>query len=380
MRLRELFLNENTTPAVKKKLGRAFNHLEDLVFFYGSSGTQEAVDHLKEINKDSSSIRMKWDGSPQIYWGRETKGGPLILTGHNGWSRGVKTSQPHEIYDFIANKSGDPKTPEERAAREAFAHQFSQLYPLFDAATPKNFTGFVYADALFLNTPTPDEHGIYHLHPNPKSKTVYHIVGGKVDGKDIAAAHVMVVGHGIFTTFGASDDEQMPKDDFSEFNTNPELIVLGPYYTPVQAKIDTSAIKQVENDLRAHGEVIDSFLQPIPGVAAFKDYIYKYMNSQAKLRHLHNVGDNFMTWLSESPISATQQQKIRDRAAQFPGALPSIFKLIRDIMSMKNSIIDQLDKNPGEITATNSEGWVRYADSNKQHGHVKLVPRHRWVP
>ena len=34
--------------AVDPKLGRAFNHLEDLVFFYGSAGTVEALEHLKE--------------------------------------------------------------------------------------------------------------------------------------------------------------------------------------------------------------------------------------------------------------------------------------------------------------------------------------------
>lgn len=47
-----------------KKLGRAFNHLEDLVFFYGSKGVQEALTHLRELSTQSGaeSIRMKWDG------------------------------------------------------------------------------------------------------------------------------------------------------------------------------------------------------------------------------------------------------------------------------------------------------------------------------
>lgn len=50
--------------AAPKQLGRAFNHLEDLVFFYGSAGTIEALEHLKDFNTDqgSASIRMKWDG------------------------------------------------------------------------------------------------------------------------------------------------------------------------------------------------------------------------------------------------------------------------------------------------------------------------------
>ena len=70
MRLLELL---DLMEAVDPKLGRAFNHLEDLVFFYGSAGTIEALEHLKDMNTadGSNSVRMKWDGNPQIYWGRE---------------------------------------------------------------------------------------------------------------------------------------------------------------------------------------------------------------------------------------------------------------------------------------------------------------------
>jgi len=42
------FLKE-AEVAAKKKLGRAFNHLEDLVFFHGSNGTLEALAHVREI-------------------------------------------------------------------------------------------------------------------------------------------------------------------------------------------------------------------------------------------------------------------------------------------------------------------------------------------
>ena len=108
------FLREAEEAAVKK-LGRAFNHLEDPVFFHGSRGTMEALEHLKEIatSAGSKTIRMKWDGNPQIYWGRAEKGGPLILAGHNGWSRGAASDNPKDVYDFIVNKSGNPKTPEQ---------------------------------------------------------------------------------------------------------------------------------------------------------------------------------------------------------------------------------------------------------------------------
>lgn len=156
MLLRELFLTEGTKPLPSKKLGRTFNHLEDLVFFYGSNGAKEALEHLKEFNTDagSKSIRMKWDGSPQVYWGREHVNGPLIFAGHNNWLQGIKTSSAKELYEFIVNKSGNPKTAEEVESRKAFAKSFSSLYSTFDAATPKDFVGFVYGDILFFFSAT----------------------------------------------------------------------------------------------------------------------------------------------------------------------------------------------------------------------------------
>jgi hypothetical protein len=239
------FLKEAET-AVVKKLGRAFNHLEDLVFFHGSQGTMEALDHIREIASEAGSktVRMKWDGNPQIYWGREVKNGPLVLAGHNGWSRGAMTASPEEVADFIANQSGSPKTPEEKAQRDAFAQQFADLYPLFDAATPKDFVGFVYADGLFLQTPELDQQGVYNFCPNPKSKTCYHVRADSDLGRRIAQAQVMVVGHAYYPTFGMDDSKQKPMDDFAQFNSNPALIVQGPVYnsTPVSTNSIGNAV------------------------------------------------------------------------------------------------------------------------------------------
>ena len=107
MRLRELFLYEaKAKPAgdddSMEKYGRPFNHPEHLVFFKGAAGTLEALNHFKEIASEKegkTTVRRKWDGNPQVYWGRETKGGPLVLAGHNQWSKGVKSESPHDVYD-----------------------------------------------------------------------------------------------------------------------------------------------------------------------------------------------------------------------------------------------------------------------------------------
>jgi len=324
---------------------------------------------------------MKWDGNPQIYWGRERKGGPLILAGHNGWSRGAASDNPKDVYDFIVNKSGSPKTPEQAKERRAFGKQFASLYPLFDAATPKNFAGFVYADGLFLQQPQIDEQGVYTFCPNPNSQTCYHVKADSPLGQQISNAQVMVVGHAYFPEFGMDDSAQKPMDDFSMFNTNPALIVQGPVYNSNPVSLDTSAIDSVEQYLSQHSAAIDGFLQGTTGLGDLKNILYTYVNQTAKAKQLDNLGaQNFLAWLKSSKVSEPKQTKIEQLAQQYARALEAIFGLVGRIMDLKDTVIAQVEQGQGEIWDTHGEGRVRYAGPEKQFGNVKLVPRKRWTP
>jgi hypothetical protein len=375
VRLRELFLQEAEAPA--KKLGRAFNHLEDLVFFHGSAGTIEALEHIKDIGKDASEIRGKWDGNPQIYWGREKKNGPLILGGHNGWSRGVKTSNPEQIYDFIVNKSGNPRNEQEEHERQEFGTRFSNLYDVFDAATPKNFVGFVYADGLFLSRPPVDKDGHYHFQPNPHSQTKYAVPANSELGQRIAQAEIMVVGHGSFPQWGMPDHAQQPVRSFAEFNGNPQLIVVDPMYNAVQPTVDVGEVNQVEQYLKHHAKQIDAFLVGGPGLSDLKDIIYTYVNQTSKARNLDALGGNhFHQWLAASKVSKGKQAGILKLVAANPNALEAIFNLVNMVMTLKDNVLGQvMSQEQREILVVNDEGKVLYPNEKKQFGAVKLVPR-----
>ena len=366
-----------------KQLGRAFKHLEDLVFFYGSAGTLEALEHLEDMASDSGaqSIRMKWDGNPQIYWGRAKKGGPLVLAGHNAWAKGVAATSPEEVADFIINKSGNPKTPEEVQARKEFGNKFASLYADFDSATPKDFVGYVYADGLFLDKPEQKD-GVYTFCPNPKSKTCYHVRAERDLGQQIRKANIMVVGHAYFPDFGMPDSSQQPMQDFSAFDKNPNLIVLGPVYNQEKIQVNLGAIETVEVFVNKHKDQIDGFLAGVPGLSDLKNILYTYVNQTAKAKRLDYLGDqDFFQWLERSKVSKPKQAKIADLNIKFKGATGAIFELVKMIQRMKDEVIDQLEGEQGDIWDTNGEGRVRYADtSTKQFGNVKLVPRKRWTP
>ena len=378
MRLLEL------KEAVDPKLGRAFNHLEDLVFFYGSKGAIEALEHLKDMNTEqgSSSVRMKWDGNPQIYWGREN-GVFVPPHGHAQWSKGVRPSSGADVSEYIMS-TGKAATPEEVSARQQFADKFASLAPLFEPGTPEQLDGsdtfYVYADALFLERPELVD-GVYSFHPNPKSDTTYHVRADSELGRRIAQAEVMVVGHAYFTAHGQPDSAQIPINDFTAFNSNPKLIVLGPIYNVAPVKIDTTMIDQVEQHIKQYGNQMDTLLQGVAGLSDLKQIIYTYVNQSAKAKQLDNVSTpHFMQWMT-TKVSAPKQAKIKELNQSHGNVLDEMFKIVRAIQILKDNVIDQIESGPrADIWDTHGEGRVRYADQTKQFGNVKFVPRKRWTP
>jgi hypothetical protein len=394
--LRELFLfDAKAKPAVEDdsmaKYGRPFNHPEHLVFFKGASGTLEALNHFKEMAGEKSgntSVRKKWDGNPQVYWGREKKNGPLILAGHNQWSRGVKSDSPEGVYDFIANQSGNAKTPEDQKKRNNFAQNFANLYPLFDAATPKNYVGFVYADALYGVDPSLNKklaNGVWTFCPNPLSNTCYHVDASSELGQRIAQAKVMVVGHAEFPEFGAGDREQVPKDNFDEFNQTPGLIVQGPIYTESAPDMDITPVDEMIKYVGTHGGAIDNFLNSLPdpdknGIfyPFFNDMSNKHANAEQDFGTIS--GHTFVEWMQKKGKSPNKIQHIINMIQAHPGGLDAIFHLIKGIRNMKDTVDAAIKQQPRkEIWDTHGEGHVRYAQPQHKYGNIKIVPT-SWAP
>lgn len=381
-----------------EKYGRPFNHPEHLVFFKGADGTLEALNHFREIaseKADGTTVRRKWDGNPQVYWGREEVDGPLILAGHNQWSRGVKATSQNDVYDFIANQSGKAKTPEEQKAREAFARNFSNLYPIFDAATPKDFVGFVYGDSLFgvdpgrpkRLDPATDEYpnGFWTFCPNPNSKTCYHVDAGSELGQRVGKAQVMLVGHATFPSFGAPDREQEPLDDFEMFNGTEGLIVQGPIYTAEAPDVDLSPVDQMVDYAVEHGERIDGFLNSLPDPdknGIFYPFFNQMSNLHATGKQDFNTitGKTFLDWMTTKGVSGKKQQHIVNMIQAHPGGLDAILFLIKGIRNMKDTM-DAAFRSQAklDIWDTNGEGHVRYAQKHHKYGNMKFVPT-SWAP
>lgn len=377
MFVRGLFVRSNILVfKLSQQLGRTFNHLEDLVFLYGSQGAIEALDHLADINSasGSNSIRFKWDGGSQVFWGREEPYGKLILATHNSWQKHVKSYSSEDMFQFITQNNATIE-------RVCFAEQFANLYPLLDKVTPLECVGFYYADVMYLSRP--ELHGTdYVFFPNKKSKTSYIVSKTSKLGERISKSQVFLAGHAYFATFGAKEQYQDPAVSFTHFNYLPDIIVHDPIYNNSQLHVSASELEIVRDLVDTTASCIDQFLLPRSGLADLREIIYKYVNYSAKQQQLHTLSkDSFFTWLSSANVSNNKRAKIKILDVSHPTALDSMFLIVKHVQRIKNDVITQLElSHSADIRDSNGEGRVRYADNTKQFGHVKLVPRHRWTP
>jgi hypothetical protein len=351
------------------KVGREYQHLEDLVFVKGSKGALEAADILDKLGTDSSDVAIKWDGNPTIYWGREPDG-TFVLVGKNGWGKNKSTSS-QDLSRFIQNSG---KGVDEEPWRKDFGEEMAEVFELMKSATPPNFRGYVYGDLLYSpRKPFTAVDGAVEFEPNLVKYTVD--TNGPL-GERIANSKVGVVVHTKLEEFGSKS--ATPFKDVQELNS-PDVVVLGQTYVTHQPKVDTSEVKSIRAAAEKSAQAIDTFLQGTQGLSNPAQIIYTYVNHMTRTQQLKNIDKGFFDWLSTSKVSQGQQAKLAAMNEENPRALPALFGLVKQIMSAKDHIIDQLDDADADVKATTKgekggEGYVALGSK------TKLVPRTRWQP
>ena len=362
------FTEFRTVLTEAAKVGREYQHLEDLVFVKGSKGAMEAADVLEKMGSDSSDIAIKWDGNPTIYWGREPDG-TFVLVGKNGWGRNKSTSAD-DLSRFIQNSG---KGVAEEPWRKDFSEEMAEVFELMKAATPPNFRGYVYGDLLYSpRKPFSTTDGAVEFEPN---SVKYTVDTNSQLGERIANSKVGVVVHTKFDEWGSKSGA--PIKDVNELNSQ-DAVVLGQTYVAHQPKVNTKEVDNIRKRVQSKAQAIDTFLQGTKGLSNPAGIIYTYVNQMGKAKQLDKLETNFSSWLANSKVSQGQQAKLAELNNQ-TGGLDAILGLVKQIMSVKDHIIDQLDDADADVKATTKgekggEGYVALGSK------TKLVPRGRWQP
>jgi len=356
------FLIEDEAPA-PKKVGREFNHLEDLVFTE-ANGAVKAIQILKDLASPSTNITIKWDGNPTVYWGRE-EDGTFRMVGKNNWGREEgKSSSPEELKQFIMSRG---KGEEWRAK---FAGDMAALWPIFEKATPAEFRGYVYGDILFHpGKPYKGGDGRISFTPN---QTTYSVAGTSEIGRQLAKAKVAVAAHKVFGYFGDKSGEDF--NDPEQFSSNPELKVFGLTTVSHRPAVGAENLAKIEA-LAKNQSAINKLLAPVAGMGYLQNEIYTFVNTKSKDKQLDDINtEAFMAFEQKTPAKAA---KIAAHSEAHPGVMDKLFELVREIMAAKDEVIRELDAAGGDIEQSTGgkpggEGYVA--------GGSKLVPRDRWTP
>lgn len=358
MRAREFLLE-------LKKVGREFNHVEDLVFTDPDQGAVKAIEILRNLEQDSSDVAVKWDGYPTMYWGRD-EDGTFVLTGKNGWGRNKSTSAD-DLSSFILS------TGKGEEWRERFAGDMAALWPLFERATPKDFRGYVYADILIHpGAPANTAGDTIKFTPNEVTYTV------KKDsdlGAQIANKKAVVAATMMFDEFGSKNGKPFNDQDIFQG----DIAVLGQTYVDHRPAVDVPVLDKLESVAKSAQPQIKKFFTPFKGLSDLQDIFYKFLNNQSRIKQLDRIDIDAFNEFIVQKVSAPKQKRIADLAEQHDGIMQKIFFLIRGIMKAKDDIIHELDRAESDVVATTKgeaggEGYVKLGDK------VKLVPRSRWNP
>jgi len=349
------------------KVGREYNHLEDLVFIEGSKGAEKAAATLEKLGSDSSDVAIKWDGYPTLYWGRD-ESGTFILVGKNGWLKGARADSADELKNFITS------TGKGEDWRDRFANEMSDIFDIVKGATPDSFRGYVYGDILYHpGKPYEESDGNVVFTPNLVTYTVNKDseLGKRIDGSQVG-----IVVHTKFEGFG--DKSGSPISDVKELN-NEDVVVLGQTYVAHQPEIDTSEVSEIRALAQQNAQVMDQFLAGQKGLSNVPGIIYTYMNQMSRAQKLGDIETGFFDWLKTSKVSAGQQAKLAQMNEDMPKALPAIFGLVKKVMTVKDHIIDQLDNADADVkqSTAGEKGGEGYVALDTK---TKLVPRGRWQP
>jgi hypothetical protein len=357
-RLRDRIINQGMQVIVEAEVqgGRAkgIEHLEDLVFRNGSAGIKKALDIVKyTADNTGKTTTVKWDGKPALVFGRNTEG-TFVLTDVSGFTargyNGLFTS-PRQVARHLEQRDADAEAQGRPATRvETLLPLYVNLWPMLEAAVPKDFKGYVQGDLLYTQQP-PEQAGNFVFTPNTVE---YKIPAASEVGQRIANSEVGIAMHTRYAEPGATK-EPIGRVDFKRV---PGLLLLEPVYAKENIQPNRQLVQQVKDVYNSQGAAIDQLFDPVDlralQITDLPKLCIDYINSRVGTG-FDNLLAQFGPWLEQHVTPKKFNnivEYIQSPRSNLDGmaAAFTAWVLLHDI---KMDILNQLDlQHPGQ------EGWV----------------------
>ena len=392
-RLRDRIVNQGMQPLVERGSanpytiyeaaavgvgGRAkgIEHLEDYVFREGTAGVNKALAIVAAFQQNSKTASVKWDGKPAVVFGRKPETGEFVLTDDSGFGAvgydGLFTST-RAIANNLSQRDANAAAKGNLANRvQTLLPTYQTVWPLLEAATPRNFRGYVKGDLMYwgsTNQPLPateqeivpgvvyQSAGLLVFRPNT---VTYRIPVDSTLGKSILNSEVGVAVHTMYEDAGA---EKQPLSGV-KFNDVPGLFLILPIYAkPVEAK--NPYVAMIKKVLKAHGPAINVLFNPAElramKITDFAKLAVDYINRRVDPNDRAYTGDfsdlvpGFEAWLQSTQTAQKYSniQQYLDSPTSNRSALQAAFVLFELLHDLKLDLLGKLDQQvPG------NEGWV----------------------
>lgn len=317
---------------ITESVGRSSQHVEDMVYIEGPAAGIDAVKRLAELAMNPQSLTIKWDGSPAVLFGRNENGEFHFADKH---AKNM-ISTPQALEDMYMDRGRG----EHSNSKLAFVAKMKRLHPLFEAATPQGFRGFVVADLLWHSTP-PNVRGQYVFEPNTVR---YHVDANSPMGKRIGASTAGAAAVLIQDRMGAAP--RPIGDAWRELGSRDVVIVPPTSVLPgKRADIDPDRFRKVINHIERHAAAIEALIEPQRGLGDIRGIIYHYINQQAAGGNVRQMAQRFLDWLDHSgKVSGPKAAKIRARAEAHPGVVEALFQAVEETAALKREVLAQLEK------------------------------------
>jgi len=384
---------------IKEEKNTHMEHVEDLVFNEGVTGTRKAIafllslrDMLAGHSKSKITATVKWDGAPAIFAGIDPRDGKFFVA-----KKGVFNKEP-KIYktpkEIDADTSGD--------LAEKFKTALKELSKLGIKS------GVYQGDLMFTNdkkTETIDGEKYITFHPNT---IVYAVPFNSELGKKIRSAKIGVVWH---TTYTGNSFESMSasfgKTIVDKFTAVPSIWMDDANYHDYSgtATFTAEETKKVTEVLSRAGKLFSSISAPtLNGISGDEDLLLAvktFNNSKIKkseqivdtkthVRELfHYIHDKYEKEIEKrsTPAGKKAQDDKRKKVLNFfahhdQNQIVAIFDLVNVLVEAKAMIINKMNQ-AGHISTflrtasgfktTGVEGFV--AIDHLTGGAVKIVDR-----
>lgn len=345
------FITEAAEP-----VGREYQHIEDLVYIYGPEGAIRALQRLQAIDANSKELEVKWDGSPAIYFGRDENGNFHL---GDKYHRTLNQSPEQLVQTYTKGQPLESMDP----GRKQFITDMEKLWPLYNAATPESFRGYLEAGLLYSKLAPPgnklsitEQGNQLVFQPNT---VIYRVDANTPLGKRIANSVTGAAATGFFKQPPGMGGQREAVGSNADGFGSSQVVIIPRKTSEVQVKLDNSKLSRVSNFIKQAAPRINEFITPSKEWAetyptieqatkAWRTIIYTYVNSQVdEANGLDTLGNNMAQWAetqaSPSVLTKGRRPLAVAKIKQDVGGMRATFLVVRAIMHLKDEVINQVE-------------------------------------